>query len=219
VSVATISPTVDTEPATGNRTLERLRIDFLFLDLTRCTRCRGTGRSLDKALQVVAGVLRGAGVTVEVHREQVVSAEQARALRFMSSPTIRVNGSDIALELGESSCGSEACTDGCGEGINCRVWVHRGREYTEPPTEMIVDAILRHVYGATTRTAPAAPYALPENLQRFFAGKDKTSGIAQIRTLAAARVVCCSSTTRQTCCDASTKPACCGGDENSCSCQ
>jgi Domain of unknown function (DUF2703) len=46
----------------------------------------------------------------------------------------------------ESSCGSEACTDGCGDQIACRVWVHRGREYTEPPVAMIVDAILGHVY-------------------------------------------------------------------------
>jgi hypothetical protein len=68
----------------------------------------------------------------------------------------------------ESSCGSEACTDGCGDQIACRVWVHRGGEYTEPPVGMIVDAILGHVYGGTLARAAPEPdaYELPENLAR-----------------------------------------------------
>jgi hypothetical protein len=81
----------------------------------------------------------------------------------VSSPTIRVNGDDVALELCESSCGSEACTDGCGDQIACRVWVQRGREYTEPPVAMIVDAILGHVYsGPSPRPrVEAQSYELP----------------------------------------------------------
>ena len=66
--------------------------------------------------------------------------------RFVSSPTIRINDVDIAFELRESSCGSEACVDGCGDHVDCRVWVFGGREYTEPPVELIVDAILRQSY-------------------------------------------------------------------------
>ncbi|MGH3982945.1 MAG: DUF2703 domain-containing protein, partial [Pseudonocardiaceae bacterium] len=148
--------TVDTiAPVDARETGGKVRIDFLFLDLTTCTRCRGTDRSLDAALTAVAEVLRAAGTEVEVTKVHVTSAEQARALRFVSSPTIRVNGTDIALELRESSCGSEACTDGCGDQIACRVWVHHGQEYTEPPPAMIVEAILRHVYGTAPAPAPA----------------------------------------------------------------
>ena len=104
-------------------------------------------------------------------------------MAFLSSPTIRVNGADIALELQESSCGSEACTDGCGDQIACRVWVHQGREYTEPPTELIVDAILRHVYGPPAPAAwtRAQPYEVPENLQRFFAGKPTSTRATTVR--------------------------------------
>ena len=135
------------------QTRDRLAIEFLFLDLTTCTRCLGADRSLESALEVVRDVLEATGVAVEVNKVLVESEEQARALRLVSSPTIRVDGDDVALELRESSCGSEACTDGCGDQIACRVWVHRGREYTEPPVAMIVDAILGHVYGGAPARA------------------------------------------------------------------
>jgi Domain of unknown function (DUF2703) len=154
---------------------DTLRIDFLFLDLTTCTRCLGADRSLASALEVVREVLEATGVEVEVGKILVESAEQARALRFVSSPTIRVDGQDVALELRESSCRSEACTDGCGDQIACRVWVHRGEQYTEPPVAMIVDAILGHVYGGAPSPGASEPepYELPENLTRFFSARSK----------------------------------------------
>ena len=157
----------------GPETRRSLRIDLLFLDLTTCTRCLGANRSLEAALERVGEVLRAAGVEPEVSKIRVESAEHARAVRFVSSPTIRVDGEDVALELRESPCGSEACTDGCGADTACRVWVYRGAEYTEPPVEMIVDAILRRVYGgaAAPRAGVVAAFELPENLARFFAGR------------------------------------------------
>lgn len=93
----------------------KLQIDFLFLDLPSCTRCRGTERSLRDALTVVTGVLQAAGIEVNTSKVQVASEELARAWRVVSSPTIRISGTDIALERRQSSCGSEACTDGCGD--------------------------------------------------------------------------------------------------------
>jgi hypothetical protein len=183
------------------QTSDRLRIEFLFLDLTSCTRCLGTDRSLGSALDIVHEVLEATGVGVEVDKILVKSAEQARALRLVSSPTIRVDDRDVALELRESSCGSEACTDGCGDQIACRVWVHRGREYTEPPVAMIVDAILEHVYSGPSPRARvvAQSYELPENLARFFSGK---AASAQERA-------CCPPAEQQSCCDADAKYGCC----------
>jgi hypothetical protein len=182
-------------------TSDGLRIEFLFLDLTSCTRCLGADRSLESALDIVGEVLEATGVEVAVDKILVESAEQARALRFVSSPTIRVDGRDVALELRESSCGSEACTDGCGDQIACRVWVHRGREYTEPPVAMIVDAILEHVYsGRSARARVAAQsYELPENLARFFSGK----------AASAEERACCPPAEQQACCDANAKDGCC----------
>jgi hypothetical protein len=191
-----------------------LRIEFLFLDLTTCTRCLGADRSLESALEVVRDVLEATGVEVEVNKVLVQSEEQARALRFVSSPTIRVDGQDVALELRESSCGSEACTDGCGDQIVCRVWVHRGEEYTEPPLAMIVDAILGHLYGGAP--SPGASerqrYELPENLGRFFAAR---SGSAELTDGA-----CCSSSEQDSCCQAEAKAECCGaGTGEGCGCR
>ena len=130
------------------QTSDRLRLEFLLLDLTTCTRCLGADRSLESALDIVREVLQATGVEVEVDKIVVESADQARALRFVISPTVRVDGHDVALELRESLCGSEACGDGCGDQIACRMWVHRGHEYTDPPVAMIVDAILGHVSAA-----------------------------------------------------------------------
>jgi hypothetical protein len=196
------------------RISDRLRIEFLFLDLTSCTRCLGAGRSLESALDIVGEVLQATGVEVEVHRILVESAEQARAVRFVSSPTIRVDGRDVALELRESSCGSEACTDGCGDDIACRVWVHRGREYTEPPVAMIVDAILGHVYGDTAERdrSAAEAYELPQNLARFFAGRAASASLNEH--------ACCSPAEQQSCCDADAKEDCCDAPtEEGCGCR
>jgi hypothetical protein len=190
-------------------TTDQLRIDLLFLDLERCTRCRGTDASLEAALAVVHDVLAARGTAVEVNKVHVASAEQARELRFESSPTIRVNGRDIALELRESSCGSEACTDGCGESIDCRVWVHAGNEYTEPPVALVADAILREVYGgAVARPEPdPEPYELPANLQRFFADEQ-------------AAEACCSASEQRSCCEPEDKAECCGAATGgSCGCR
>jgi hypothetical protein len=190
-----------------------LRIDFLLLDLTTCTRCRGADRNLESALEVARDVLTAASAEVAVNKIHVESAAQARELGLVSSPTIRVNGRDIALELRESSCGCEGCTNGYGESIDCRVWVHGGREHTEPPVEMILDAILREVYGgsAVERARHPEPYELPENLERFFAGK---------AAAVPAATACCSPAEQSSCCEAEDKVECCGtATETGCGCR
>jgi hypothetical protein len=143
-------------------------IDFLFLDLSTCVRCTGTDANIETALAAVEGVLRATGARAELRRIHVRSLEQARQLRFVSSPTIRVNGRDIAPEALESECGEDAC--GCGP---CRVWRYAGREYTEAPVGLIVDAVLAELYAEATRAeSPAPADALPDNLVRVFAAKD-----------------------------------------------
>lgn len=187
-------------------------IDFLYLDLETCTRCRSTDANLEAALAEVGRILDAAGVDVSVRKTLVASAEQARALGFVSSPTIRVNGRDIAVELRESSCGD--CTEACAcEGsIDCRVWVWQGQEYTEAPTPMIVDAILRQVYSSAERVGGPIPAAVvPENLERFFTGKER---------LVAESTGCCSPAKHAACCEPSEKASCCGeASSGSCGCQ
>jgi hypothetical protein len=157
--------------ATRNGSAE-ITIDFMFLDLTSCTRCVGTDRNLETALDTVRDVLEATGAVVQVRKTLVETADQASELRFVSSPTIRINGRDLAFELKESPCGCDACTDGHGESIACRVWTYRGEEYTEAPVGLIVDAVLSEVYGGAERPATTVgdAHELPENLQAFFGG-------------------------------------------------
>ncbi len=148
---------------------KRIVIDFLYLDVSVCTWCKGTEDSLDAALTDVANVLRAGDVEVVVNRIHVDSEEKAKQMRFASSPTIRVNGRDIQLDGKESKC--DSCGDLCGDEVDCRVWVYQGKEYTSPPKAMIIDAILREVYGQPVVDVAGCcvgDFIVPDNLKKFF---------------------------------------------------
>jgi hypothetical protein len=191
-------------PGSAAPIAERVWIDFLFLDLTTCDRCRGTDRNLESALEVVREVLEATGAAVEVRKTLVETADQARELRFVSSPTIRVNGRDLAFELKESACGCDACTDASGAPIACRDWTYRGQEYTEAPVGLIVDAILGEVYRGAVRPTTIADdrYELPENLERFYAAEGPGCGSP------AAPESCCEPAATADCCAPSTARGC-----------
>lgn len=146
------------------------------MDLEVCEPCRGTGSSLEGALLEVSHVLEATGIEVDVRKIHVQNAEQALALGFVSSPTIRVNGRDIQLEVRESLCPS--CGDVCGGDVDCRVWFYQGKEYPVPPKGLIIEAILREVYKEPGKDNAEQPHPseLPENLKKFFAAKRKKEG-------------------------------------------
>lgn len=159
-------------PTSSSRSAKkRVEIDFLYLDLSICTRCQGTDQSLDDALSEVGKVLEASGSEVVVNKINVTSEELAMKHRFVSSPTIRVNGRDIQMEVKESLC--ESCGDLCGDEVDCRAWVYQGEEYTVPPKAMIVEGILREVFGGPTESVSRQDYILPENLKRYYRSKAK----------------------------------------------
>ncbi|MBI3596053.1 MAG: DUF2703 domain-containing protein [Nitrospirae bacterium] len=203
---------VKNKDAISNAARRKIEIDFLYVDLTVCTRCIGTDANLQGALSEVSRILEAAGVEVSVRKTLVESEEQAKALGVFSSPTLRINGKDIALEFRESRCDScEACA---GNGpVNCRVWVFQGQEYTEAPKAMIVDAILREIYRGTPPEEPSLQSReVPENLRRFFAGKATKTATKESS--------CCPPTDQTACCAASEKAACCqASDSDACGCK
>ncbi|MDN5326124.1 MAG: hypothetical protein PWP41_820 [Moorella sp. (in: firmicutes)] len=103
----------------------------------------------------------------------VQTEEQARQLGLISSPTIRINGQDIQLDVKESLC--ESCGDLCGEDVDCRIWTYQGKDYTVAPKAMTIDVILREVYGGSKEAIKPKEQTqdIPENLKRFFAAKQK----------------------------------------------
>lgn len=148
-----------------------VNIEFMYLDLSVCTWCQSTESNLEEAISEVAHVLKAAGVDVKVKKIHIQSEEQARELGFVSSPTIRINGQDIQLEVKEALC--DSCGDLCGDSVDCRIWIYQGNEYTAPPKGMIIDAILREVYGGSKKTVDTIQTTgeVPENLKKFFAAK------------------------------------------------
>ena len=149
---------------------KRIVIDLLYLDLSVCTRCQGTESTLDSALTDVSKVLEAAGAEVVVNKVHVLNEELAKEYQFVSSPTIRVNGRDIQMEVKESLC--ESCGDLCGDDVDCRLWMYNGQEYTVPPKAMITDAILKEVYGSKDEKMEEQDYILPDNLKHFYETMD-----------------------------------------------
>ncbi|MBE7551621.1 MAG: DUF2703 domain-containing protein [Anaerolineales bacterium] len=169
----------------------QLKIEFLYLDLDVCTRCQGSEVNLEEALVEVSTLLKAAGIQTSLQKTHVQSLEQVQALGFVSSPTIRLNGQDIQLELKENACPS--CSELSGTPTNCRIWIYQGQEYSVPPKEMIVDAILRAVYGGAQADVPRSPQPTTgmENLRGFFdARRQQTPAGGQPQE--STRINCCS---------------------------
>lgn len=188
-------------------------IELLALELSSCTRCVGTLDHIEKAIDIIQPVLEVMESQVNVKRIVVESEEQARRYQFVTSPTIRVNEKDVAFETLESKC--ESCTDlcGCDQGTSCRVWCYRGEEYTEAPVGLIVEAILREIFGGSLGAINVTPaYSeVPENLRRFFRGKSGTRPAIE---------ACCSLDEQEECCEPREKSTCCDASESeTCGCQ
>jgi hypothetical protein len=146
---------------------KKITIDFLFLDLSVCTRCQGAESNLDEALKDVSNVLEATGTDVVINKVNVNTEELAVKYKFLTSPTIRVNGRDIQMEYKESLC--ESCGDLCGDEVDCRVWIYQGNEYTEPPKAMIIEGILKEVYGGSSNSNFVEDeYVVPDNLKHFY---------------------------------------------------
>ena len=154
--------------ASGETIEKNIAIDFLYLDLSICERCIATGDTLDEALRVLAPVFKTLNCAVTLNKINIITKELAVQHSFISSPTIRVNGIDICGELVENEC--ESCGDLCGDSVDCRVFVYEGKEHTQPPAAAIVNGILRVLYGNTS--IPESTYVLPENLKKYFIGRD-----------------------------------------------
>jgi len=145
---------------------KQLVIDFLYLDLNVCQRCQGTESALIEALDQSADQLSNEGYEITLNKINVTTEALAKSYRFVSSPTIRVNGRDIANELNENTCSD--CGDLCGTSVSCRFWTYQGQSYNTPPVELIKEALLRSLKD--TSPMNASTYEIPENLKRFYHG-------------------------------------------------
>jgi hypothetical protein len=102
----------------------------------------------------------------------VQTPKEARNHALLSSPTIRINGHDIAQDIRESLC--ESCGDLTSGGtmVDCREWHYRDKIYFAAPLPLLVEAIMGAMLNIDTPPIVPAPIKeLPANLQRYFDNK------------------------------------------------
>jgi len=146
-----------------------LNVDLLVIDLDTCKRCVPTGERLKEAVKLLAPVAEELDIEL-LYREFVLKTpEEAKRQGLLSSPTIRLNGRDIAQDIRESECAS------CGDltenhtRVDCREWHYRGQVYPAAPTAMLVEALMGAMLDVEAPSVGIQPLeALPENLDRFY---------------------------------------------------
>lgn len=151
---------------------KKVLVEYLYLDLRTCDRCIGTDSELEEVLAVLSPALSLAGYEVELSKIEIYSKEMAEKHRFLSSPTIRVNGRDICQSVEENSCG--CCSEISGTDVECRVFEYKGEKYEVPPKEMLAESIMESIFGVG-RMCCDGEYVMSENLKDFFDGKDGRS--------------------------------------------
>lgn len=170
---------------------KNLVIDFLYLDLSTCDRCITTDSTLQETLLELSGIFNTLGCKVEVNKVNITTRELAEQYHFLSSPTIRVNGFDICGDITVNNCCS--CGAICGDDVDCRMFSYQGAIYEQPPKAMLIDGILRVLYGQLPQDE--TDYTLPANLERFFTGSKQISlkeGITMKKMQIFEPAMCCS---------------------------
>ena len=80
-----------------------------------------------------------------------------------------------------------------GAETDCQVWIYQGKEYSVPPKGMIIEAILKEIYGGEGRDEIIeTEYEIPKNLINFFSGMK--GRIQEINS------PCCTSSGSERCC-------------------
>lgn len=147
-----------------------VQVEYLYLDLETCERCVGTDVILDEVMAVLTPAIEMAGYKVKYNKIKMETEELAKQYRFVSSPTIRVNGQDICFSVAENSCG--CCSEISGTAVDCRVFEYNGEVYEIPPKEMIAEAVLKNAFIMFDKySSNSQEYEIPENLKIFFKGK------------------------------------------------
>ncbi len=146
------------------------------IDLETCKRCVPTGDQLKVAVNLLAPAAEALGIDLRHHEIIVQTPAEAKEHGLLSSPTIRLNGRDIAQDIRESEC--ESCGDltNHNTSVDCREWHYRGKVYPAAPVPMLVEAIMSAMLNIDqiSPVVPARLEELPENLQRYFNNKKPT---------------------------------------------
>lgn len=145
----------------------KIVVEYFYLDLKTCQRCIGTDNILDEVMKTITPALSLAGYETEYKKIKMENSNIAMQYKFLSSPTIRVNGRDICQSVSENNC--DCCGKISDTEVNCRVFEFKGKKYEVPPKEMLAHEILKSAFSET-KNEPDCDYRLPENLNNFYKG-------------------------------------------------
>ena len=141
---------------------------------TEQARFSGDGRlGSDAAKADIVSREPATGAEITLKQIHVESLEQAIALGFQISPTIRINGRDLQLNFKESHC--PTCSELSGTETNCRVWDFNGKEHKSLPKEMLIEAVLREIFGGAAEDQTdktALNKGALKNMKSFFDSKN-----------------------------------------------
>ena len=150
-----------------------LNVDLIVIELSTCKRCVPTGDQLRAAVKLLTPVAEALGIELRHHETVVQTSGEAKEIALLSSPTIRLNGRDIAQYIRESLC--ESCGDltDNNTSVDCREWHYRGKVYSAAPVAMLVEALMEAMLKIDEiPSVPPTPFKdLPENLIRYFDNK------------------------------------------------
>jgi len=155
-----------------------LEIELLAIDLSSCQRCIPTADQIRRAVEILRPAAEALGIDLRYKETVVKSEQEARQKALRASPTIRINGRDIAAELRESVC--ESCSDLTQDNypVECREWLYRGEVYPYAPLPMLVEAIMEAMLriDQLSPVSPSPLAELPENLRNYFRRARRGSG-------------------------------------------
>jgi hypothetical protein len=150
-----------------------MQVDLIVIDLSTCQRCVPTGDQLREAVRLLTPVGEALGIELRYGEMVVQTPEEARNVALLSSPTIRINGRDIAQDIRESLC--ESCGDltDNNTAVDCREWHYKGKVYSAAPIPMLIESVMQAMLkiDEIPPLATAPILDLPENLKRYFANK------------------------------------------------
>ncbi|MFO8051603.1 MAG: DUF2703 domain-containing protein [Thermoplasmatota archaeon] len=126
--------------------MNRLVVDFLYLDLSCCERCRSTDETLDEVMKELRPELSLVD-HLSVNKIRIGNKDDEKQYGLKRSPTIRLNGEDLEeivsgkLEISDNYCSS--CSDVVGEDTNCRTFEYDGGSSENIPKEMLREGLLK----------------------------------------------------------------------------
>jgi hypothetical protein len=88
------------------------------------------------AVKLVRDVLTAQGVAADIHEVLVVDEKVAHELRFIGSPTVRINGRDVAAETARLKTFA----------LSCRLYPG-SQEIGLPPAELVHRAVIEAIVG------------------------------------------------------------------------